>query len=471
MTGTPSASENRLHDETNMTRTVLRSANSAWHIRLYAGIWAGYFGLLLALPIRYSRLEAFTATLSLIGWAALSLLCASLTHGWLARRGFALAQIRASDARRAVTQREVRIVVMASLAIGLIGFACLVIDRVFIQHIDYSQGIAVARELWRKAGEEREGVSSPLSVLGYLFGFSFFVATTIAQLHWEHLRISDRRLVLILASFLIAGNSLLTGGRSIVLIQLAVTAAVGTLRRAIGLSFMPGRPLRIIVGAVVTITVVLSYSLYVFSERAAVGDTLPAIYTEGMVEHLGGQTTDEFGELERLPPIIGSIGQFGTLAGAYLTHSFGTFESALEFEQRSGSVSFAFLRQLLYKAGLLRQGDEGWPLEGRFMPLPGALWYDFGWMGFLLGAAVVGALVGGAPALAGLFGGGIFAIGMSEFALLTGFLAPLLLSMDILSVPFMILGFLQLDVIARFAGGRRYWLAAGRSVNIRAVPK
>jgi hypothetical protein len=360
---------------------------------------------------------------------------------------------------------------MTSLALGLVGFACLVIDRVFIQHIDYSEGIAVARELWRKAGEEREGVSSPLSVLGYLFGFSFFVATTVAQLHWEQLRKSDRRAVLAGAILLIAGNSLLTGGRSVVLIQLAAMLAVGTLRKAIGLSFMSGRNVRTIVGAILIMVAALSYSLYVFSERAAIGDTLPAIYAEGMVEHLGGETTDGFGVLERLPLMIGSVGQFGTLAGAYLTHSYGTFESALEFEQKPGNVSFAFLRELLYKSGLLKQDDQGWPLEGRFMPLPGALWYDFGWIGFLLGAVVVGVLVGSAPALASMFSGGIFAIGMSEFALLTGFLAPLLLSMDILSVPFMILGFLQMEVIARIVCGRRYWLAVGRHVSIRAVPR
>jgi hypothetical protein len=453
-----------------MTRSMLRTVSSAWHVRLYAGVWAGYFGLLLALPIRYGRLEALTAAASLLGWVALSLLCAWLTHRWLMRRGLTFAQMRLSEAQRAVTLRDLRMVVMTSLALSVLGFACLFIDRLFIQHIDYSQGIVVARELWRKAGEQREGVSSPLSVLGYLFGFSFFVATTVAHLHWELLTKADRRVVLALAVILIAANSLLTGGRSIVLVQLAAIAAVGALRKNLGLSFLPGRGVRTFATALVAMVIAVGYSLYVFSERAAVGNALPAIYVDGMIGHLGGETTQGFSDLERLPIAVGSVAEFGTLAGAYLTHSFGTFESALEFEQRPGTISFAFVRELMYKSGLLQQDDEGWPLEGRFMPLPGELWYDFGWMGFLLGAVVVGALVGGAPALASLFGGGVFAIGMGEFALLTGFLAPLLLSIDILSVPFMILGFLQLDVIARLAGGSRCWWVAGRRVTLRALP-
>jgi hypothetical protein len=448
---------------------MIPTADNAWHVKVYAGVWIGYFGLLLVLPVRYGRLEAITAASSLGGWVLLSILCAWLTHGWLTRRGFGIVPTRNVDARNAVSLPELRMVIMVSLAIGVFGFASLVIDRVFIQHIDYSQGIAVARELWRKAGEEREGVSSPLSVLGYLFGFSYFVATTVAHLHWEQLRKSDRGVILLVSSMLVVGNSLLTGGRSIVLVQLAAIASVGTLRKVMGLSFMPGRGARALVGVIVTVIVALSYSLYVFSERASVGKTLPAIYAQGMVEHLGGETTDAFGGLERMPFIVGSLGQFGTLAGAYLTHSFGTYESALEFEQRPGSVSFAFLRQLLHKSGLLREDDEGWPLEGRFMHLPGSLWYDFGWVGFVVGAIVLGALVGGAPALATALGGGILAIGISEFALLTGLLAPLLLSMDILSVPFMMLGFLQLEIVARLAGGRRCWLAAGRRVTLSAL--
>ena len=450
--------------------STTRSAGKAWHVRMYAGVWVAYFALLLVLPIRYGRIEAFTATFSLIGWVVLSLLCAWLTHAWSVRRGLGITQVRIADVQRAVTLEQLRAVLMTSLVLGLVGFVCLVIDRVFIQHVDYTQGIAVARELWRKAGEEREGVSSPLSVLGYLIGFSFLVSSAIAQLHWEQLRKFDRWLVLVVVIVLVIGNSLLTGGRSVLMVQLATVIAVGTLRKLMGRSFLPGRGLRILLGACATVVVALGYSVYVFSERAAAGNTLPAIYAEGVVEHLGGETTDAFDALERTPFAIGSVGQFGTLVGAYLTHSYGTFETALEWEQHPGDVSFAFLRELLYKIGVTRQDDQGWPLEGRFMHLPGSLWYDFGWIGFVLGAVVVGVLVGGAPALARLLGGGIFAIGMSELALLTGFLAPLLLSMDILSVPFMILSFIQLDIVARLIGGSRCWLLTARRVIVRLSP-
>jgi hypothetical protein len=78
-------------------------------------------------------------------------------------------------------------------------------------------------------------------------------------------------------------------------------------------------------------------------------------------------------------------------------------------------------------------------------------------------------MLGGAPGLASAFGGGVFEIGMSVFALITAFLAPLGLALDTMSVPFMILGYIQLEVIARLVSGRRCWWLAGRRVTV-ALP-
>lgn len=437
-----------------------------WQVYFYLGAWVGYFLLLWLLPIRYSPLESLTAATIMIAWVAVSVVVAGMAHTWTTRRGLAISSMRHSDAIRAVTPAELRLVINVSLGLSIVGFISLFVDRIFVQHIDYSRGIAIAHELWRKEGEVREGVSSPLSVMGYLFGSSFFVATTFAQLHWELLKKLDRRLVLGVTFFLVAANSLLAGGRSIVLVQLATIAAVGILRKILGLSFLPGRAVRTIAIASVVMVLAVGYSLYVFSERASAGGILPGIYVESTVRHLSGETTEGFQDLDNMPLETGSLLQFGALAGAYLTHSYGIFESALELEQRPGNTSFSMPRSLLFKMGIIDQADEEWPLAGRFLPLPGELWYDFGWVVCFVGAVIVGIMVGTAPALANMFGGGILGIGVAVFALMTGLMSPIGLALDIMSVPFLMLSYMQLAVVGYLFYGNRCWWIAGRRVTV-----
>jgi hypothetical protein len=433
----------------------------ARHVHLYAFAWLGYFGLLALLPVKYGSLEALPALVGMLLWVGLSLLAAYVMHvAFSARRPLTRAAL--FSAGRPLRVPELERLVWLALGMSIAGFLCLCYDRIVVQGIDFSQGIAVARQLWRESGENRAGVSSLFSVLGYLLGFAFFVATTLGHLHWEFLPRRTRWGAIVIPTFLVAANSLLTGGRSIVLIQLACIVAVCGIRSMLGLKMMPGRGTRIWLAATLALIVSVGYSLYVFSARAESGNTLPERYATGMLNYLGGKPTDAFYSLNVLPASVSTTTQFATVAGAYLTHSYGTFESVLEMETTPGTVSFGFVRDLLAKMGFGEVTSGEWLLSGRFLSVPGSLWYDFGWGGFYAGALLIGVLFGLAPLLLGVHKGAGLSLVAVLLIIVTGLLAPLVLSIDILSVPFLLLGFVQVDLVNRVLRGPGNWLFVSR---------
>jgi hypothetical protein len=447
-----------------MSAVATTGPASIRHVHLYAFAWLGYFVVLALLPVQYGTLQAITASLGLLLWVGISVLAAYLTHHAFSAKGLVTSFLRPSAGRPLRAPQLERLVWLA-LVMSIIGFLCLSYDRIAIQGIDFSQGIVVARELWRRSGEGREGVSSIFSVLGYLLGFSFFVATTLAHLHWEFLTRRTRWGAMVIAPLLVAANSLLTGGRSIVLIQLASIVATCGIRAMLGLRMMPGRGARIWLGATLALIISVGYSLYVFSARAGAGNIPPERYVTGMLGYLGGQPTHGFYRLNDLPAPVAATAQFATVAGAYLTHSYGTFETVLEMQTTPGTVSFGFVRELLAKSGIGQVATENPLLSGRFLSLPGSLWYDFGWVGFYAGALVVGVLIGLAPRLIAVREGGGISLVVCMIILITGLVAPLVVSIDILSVPFLVLGFLQVDLVNRMLAGPGNWLWVSRPVR------
>lgn len=446
--------------------TVIRALPKARvrHIHLYLGTWIGFFALLAFLPVRYGRLEATAAMLSLLVWVALSVFAAYTVHFAFAGRA-AFTALSINRLGRPLVERDLRGLIFLSIALAFVGLLALAYDRLAIQGIDFSQGIAAARQLWRRAGETRDGVSSIYSVLGYLLGFAFFIATTLAHLHWELISRHTRWHVLVWSTILILAHSLLAGGRSIVLVQLACIAATGAIRSLLGKPMMPGRGARIWLGVTLGMILAIGYSIYVFGVRAETEGILPQRYAQGMLHYLGAEPTESFHELAELPPTLATTAQFATVAGAYLTHSFGTFESMLDMQITPGKVTFGFIRDLLARAGIARPATAEWLLGGRFLSLPGSLWYDFGWLGFYAGALGVGGLIGALPVIIGLRGGGGIAICAALLILLTGLLAPLLPAIDSLSVPFLAFGFFLVDAVHRLWAGSTSWIAVGRRVR------
>jgi hypothetical protein len=193
-------------------------------IKHFMFIWVGYWSAVFLLPVN----PVYPAVLSafLLQLLFVFLVIAGYSWFWVA-----------SNAARCppwgqYAPRNLRFMILTALWLSIIGTLCLLVDKIVIQGIDYSQGIAVAREAWRKEGVEREGsISSIFSVLGYLLSSGYFVAAALIVLGGKSLGSSTRYRVISLVFILLMLNSALAGGRSnVLLLAVFIVGSVTSVR-------------------------------------------------------------------------------------------------------------------------------------------------------------------------------------------------------------------------------------------------
>jgi len=337
--------------------------------------------------------------------------------------------------------QNLRWMIHFSIWLSVVGTSCLIYDKIAIQGIDYSQGVAVAREEWRKQGVAREGgISSIFSVFGYLLSSGYFVAAILLVFGGNRLKKSMRYRVLVMVFLLLMLNSVLAGGRSNVLL-LAVFVA-GTITSVTGWSYkelFSSKFLRSLV--VLFLLASFSYLLYVFSERAEATGIDAAAYVERFLPYLGLETSPWFGDWLSSGLVSGVVSHL-VLAASYISHSFAT--TAAIFDHGLGDKTIVFLHpmNILHKLNVVGRPDSSWFLAGRFPSLPGALFYQFGAFGF----AVTSLFIGFLCALANhLYLERPASILMLNFYLMMYSvlaISPILLAVDFMSFPFVFTAFI-----------------------------
>lgn len=433
----------------------------------FAMPWIGYFCLMAVLPIRYDSVELSNALSLLVIFVVMTAGCATLLGA------FHSAAAKPQDAgvlcaARPLDRSELNHIVMLGLVLSGVGLALLAYVRVSVQGIDYSQGLAVARELWRVEGEARSGVSSPLSIPGYALAFFFFASTFLGHLHWEYLSRWSRCHLVVGGLLLVVGHSVLSGGRSVLLLQLVSVVGVAVIRKAQDRKSFPGRFWRGALFATVSILAAISYFLYVFSERAIASGVPAEAYAQSAIAFMGAAPTEVFLAIPSLPEPLASLTHFCVIAGAYATHSVGTIASVMEYSSHQGVATFVGAREFLAAFGLMHE-SEGWVLAGAFLSLPGALWYDFGVLGVLAGAGSTGAALAGVGWIIRNGSGGGISVGFAAATLITAAVSPLIFALDSLAFPFMVLGYLGLASYSHLVFGSRNWWKVGRRCCLLSV--
>jgi len=276
-----------------------------------------------------------------------------------------------------------------SLLLAIIGLSLQLFDKIFVQGIDYSQGIAAARVQWSALGESRHGQASSLaSGSAYLLGSAYF-ATILLLLHERcALRTGPRLVAWALVILLLISNLMLTGGRSGLLFVFSFVFAMCA-RRGGCLAALVRVPLHWLILGSISVLAFVSYALYVFYARAALSGVTPYQYALDFLPYLGimpGQT------LEGLDPdsAWSSLLALTVLAASYLTHSFYSMMAILDTPPEGNGILFSHIQSLIAKIGLLTTPDQEWFLSGRFPSLPGALYHQWGVVGVFLGAAALG---------------------------------------------------------------------------------
>lgn len=422
-------------------------------LKMYLFVWAAWLILWLINPVSYNGGNVWGAISLLFIFVAVSVFVALGMQGVF----ISAPRVRLARPRPGLGVKELSFILKISILLSFIGTACLFYDRMVIQGIDYSHGIAVARSTWNNEEKLRGGISSWASVVGYLIGSDYFVTAVLCFLHWEWIPGKLRARALFAVVVLLGLNSFLLGGRSIVMMIFCALFATGMLRHMYGRPFLPGRKrTHRVIGLIVLVGI--SYSMYVFHARAVASDMAPVVYARNNVLWLGGKPTSTFDAIGSLNKPVADVLYLSVQVDAYLTHSLGILQLSMVAPNRPGTASFNYARELLSRIGIPVSGDENWLFAGKFITMPGSIWYDFGWSGVILAAVVLGLSLGLCQIMvanrnaAGI--GVVFALAIW----LTALLAPLLISVDIMSFPWMVLGFIEMSALAFVRYGGHSWL-------------
>lgn len=395
--------------------------------------WLAYWLAILILPVRSIYPEVYSAFLLQISFVALVLI------GY-----FGVVVVGGSHKPLSISREaklDIARLIKFSLLFSVIGTLFLIYDKLYVQNIDYSQGVAVAREAWRREGEQRAGgVSSIFSVLGYLLSSGYFVAATLLVIVGNELSTLKRLIIVLLIFILLMTNSFLAGGRSnVLLIAVFVVGAIAATRSWSFKEIFSSSWLRLII-------YILSFSafvyvLYVFSERAKATGVDPLSYLNGFLPYLGLELNSHIlnGMGEQ---ILANVSSLLILSTSYITHSFSTTAAIMQHGPGSETIVFVYPMKILFKLGLTPQPDSAWFLAGRFPSLPGALYYQFGLFGYSSIAFLIGMLSGIARVCYFLYPSSVLLLCFYLTMYSVLLVSPLLLVIDFMSFPFVVVSFI-----------------------------
>lgn len=411
----------------------------------FFGVWLIYWAVIALLPV-HSIYPATTEAFALqCTFVALVLVSYTFAHAILGKSGLPVA----GRFDLSTTPTLIRI----ALGMSIIGFIFLTYDKVYIQGIDFSEGIAVAREEWRRVGEEREGqASSIFSVMGYLMGSGYFVAAVLAVTQVRVLSAQKRVWVLIGSFILLMVNSAITGGRSNVLLMAVFILGALAARGGLNLRKLfdtQAQRRTVIVAA----GLALVYTLFIFYQRAQASDVSALEYAIDFLPFLGLAADDWYKSLME-GSSASSLSAILVLAVSYVTHSFATVASLIDAPTEDKTIIFLHIREILYKFGPFNPPDGDWLLAGRFPSFPGALWHQYGAIGFVLGSLLLGVISAISNAWTARQPTRLLPLGMFVMVYGVLLLTPALFAADFLSFPFVAAAFVLISLLDRYLRSR-----------------
>lgn len=290
-----------------------------------------------------------------------------------------------------INKKLIFIVIKICSLLSLAGLLCFAIDKVFIQGVNYTEGLATARYDYRDIGEGRTGISSIYSALGYIFSGFSCVSFMISFVFFDQSK--KWTLYGLLLPFLdLMGVSILTGGRTSIILIVAMVLGGRVLRKLLGYETWPFNKKNTSL-FIILLVVIFFYVIYIFADRAQQSDVIAKFYAESMIIFLSGSVNPYFDKIEILPDVIQNFIYLCISLLAYLVHSNWILEGVFELNNKYGEATFVGFRDYLSKLGLPFQHRE-WSFEGKFISWPGALFHDIGLWGMVCFAIFHGILFG-----------------------------------------------------------------------------
>lgn len=353
-----------------------------------------------------------------------------------------------------------RKIFLISIAISIFSLAFLLYDRIYVQNISYSGGACLARMQMTRMGLEREGVSSLFSVIGQLFGYTYFVTAAFAVTR----NVSRRTFWIIMSiSFIILMlQAQVAASRSSLILFATFIFAAASMRVADG--EMPRIKLIDIAMTALFGLVAIGFILSIFSCRAAASNQTTAEYARDFTEFLGAKkdsSRDLPEGVSASPEVAASKsdstsegwrstywGGLFSITALYTVHSAYTFAGIISLPPDSLILTLDGPLYLLNRIGIhIDTGTATASLAGRFPSLPGTLYHDFGGIGVVLGGLALGLALWAATKIVSRTNANVLAVGIACAVFTTAYTSPLLLATNIMAFPFVCFGFVAVPTL------------------------
>ncbi len=334
-------------------------------------------------------------------------------------------------------EKQLKFNILLSSLSGITGFLFIFYDRVFIRGIDYTAGLRAARYQWLR---ETTG-GSIFSVVGNLIIPLAYVSLFLFLVHGSRIDGKGKALLLISSFLGILGHAALNGGRSNLLIAISIIIVIYIFKAKSRFNRSKKVENKKIIFFSTIIT--CSFVIYMTSQSAVMGGVSLHELAEAGIESLYGNVTENFtyftGELSSLILYITS----------YLFHGSWTAEALPSIQERPGSYLFYPISVLLAGLHLLQKPIEvGYFSEsGAFISFPGAVFYDFGYLGVFGVGLMLGCITSIATFWLVYKRVSFIAFGLCLFPLVMVIMAPILPAYGLMYFNFVIYAFILLGLI------------------------
>lgn len=312
-------------------------------------------------------------------------------------------------------------------------------DRLFIRGINYGEGLRSARYEWLASSG-----GSIYSMLGNLLVPFGYYCLILLFVNFNRLKTKHKLMLYISSFFCIFGHAALNGGRSNLIIGLCLCLVVYI---CINKKFVFklrnfSYALIIIIVAVFSIL----YSVNIISSSAELGGISLRDMTYMAINELYGNITPDFYDIDY------DFLYFFYYMSAYLFHGSWTAQVALSLDHLPGSYALYPISVVLSQAGLLSSPLEPgyFSLYGAFISMPGALYYDFGYIGLLVSSSFLGCGLGMVIRMIskenGIDG---FKFSIITYILFIYLLWPILPGYGFSYINFIVFGFLMVEIVNR----------------------
>lgn len=271
-------------------------------------------------------------------------------------------------------------VVWLLVYLSIIGLFLICFDRIYIRGIDYSQGLRSARYQWLASSSGGlVGVVGNLLV-SYAYAGLFLSIAFFARVKYCFISI-------VVFFFCVAGHAALNGGRSNLLMAIFVIITAFILRPS-GNSREKISNIRFYIFVLLLASFLFVSSVVTSSARMGGVDLQELLY---LTLQSFSVIPDENYFSEDRPAILNMI----YYIFAYLYHGSWSAQVSMVMDAREGYYTLSTMPVLLLNNNVnlgLNLTDKAFDDVGAFITLHGALYYDYGWFGVVLGAMFFGLL-------------------------------------------------------------------------------